>query len=337
MSNTKYDTHTVTLTASGRDITFSIAELYEMRERQFDLILEAETNKRHSQLAEFDPTSRGLEPVNDPRSKGLVPNVDYFYDPDGFGQYPYGMPLLAFGAPPAPSHVAYVRRRGGGHTPVENRWFITLSGNTQTAFSVTDWDDREGFDRVVTRLATTTAELLAAEAALTGNVHWDDRHDCPWEEINDLLEEIPHHDPVDTATISGNLNALHVTSGGVHIIDPYTLRHVELPQLFSVEVPTGTRVSEVDKLIRAQGLAPIRATGKRTRFSGSPNMRLAAHASLAKQIPSLDKRVIYWMCNTVKNTNTGMWERRTSPVGDRRPHINPETMTLQQRNAALAD
>jgi len=332
VSADKYDTHTVTFTSTGRDATFTIAELYEMQTRHFDLITAAETNKRLSQLAEFDPTTRGLAQVDIYQTAGTLRNVDYFYNPDGFGRYPYGVPLLAFGPISKPTTPARTQL----NTPHINQWFMTLSGNYHLVFDPVDWDDEAGLDGLITRVMTADSSALAVEASLTHHITWDDRHDCPWDEITDLLTELQSHEPVDVRAASDALDTHHIPSGGVQLLDPYTLRFVELPQLLAAEIPAGPRVGDVDKLIRAQGLTPIRSTGKSAGLARFPKLRLAAHPDLAKTLPSLDKRVMYWMYNTVYDTGTEQWHR-CGPNWDHRPRLNPTPITLQQRNVALAD
>lgn len=334
MSTDHFDTHTVTLSSTGRDTTFTLAELYELRDRSHDLINEAETNRRTAQSAQLDPTRHGWVKITAHQGRTRIGfrHLDYYYDPNGYGLYPYGVPLIAFGPLPTvwPTHSRVAR----ANQPQNNKWFITLSGNPQLTFGEVDWDDEAGLQHLMARIASTPAEAFATQAALSDNIRWDDRQECPWDDIDNLLDLIPQHEAVDALAVHNTLDAQGFTVGGVQLLDPYTMRFVELPQLIGIEVPYGTTVARADKAIRAQGLTPLRSTGKRPGYIGIPQLRLAAHKNLAKHIPSLPKRLIYWMYGTRYNADTGQWERAVY-TWDNRPHLNPTSISLQDRTTAL--
>lgn len=296
---------TVTLQSTGKQAEFSLSELIELRDRSYELINESRYRLQRNRLAHLDPAHLGLHQVDFNRALGSGTADAFYRTPEGFGTWPYGAPLLGFGLARG-QH----RRRPRADLLEEDQWFLTLSGDTGLSFGSAAWDDRDGFESLVHRLTTVTADELAVEAALTHNCHWPSLSSEIPETAAHLLSTAREHDPLNIHDLHSRFATDHLEATPILVVDPALMRFVEVPQLIAVRVPWGCRVSDIDVVIRRHGLSPVRTTGKRTAwtFRGTRDVRLAVSKPHSKHFNSIHKNALSLIALTHWNNETEAFE-----------------------------
>lgn len=309
--------------STGEVIHANLETLADLQAKLGDAISQAYEVRQAERSAYLSPDRFGLTRVD---SDGAVPQ---WIHPDGYGQMPYGVPVVSFFSG---SVTQYRWRRSAVAENAEESWRLTFHQRPDVVLGEVPWHDSDGLARLANTLMTVPAEDLVVEAALLHRGS-DDHTSRYWAnaapKLSSLLTRAAGLPAVDDDVTAAAAAALSTTTNPVRLtpvtlLDPTLCRLVALPGLLALRGFHGS-APEADKALRRVGLAGVATRSQSLRYHGITRLAVA-NTTARRTVGTLKSHEVDFIATYSQNAQqVATWRSRSNTMA-----LNPTALTLDE-------